>query len=124
MGDLTKNFSRSEFACNGVTCCGHSSPVCLKLVECVQKLRDIVGVPLHINSGFRCKTHNAKIGGKSESYHCLGMAADIAVPKNLTPQEFAKFAESVPEFNQGGIGIYTSWIHVDIRTTGKARWIN
>lgn len=129
MGDMTKNFSRSEFACNGDNCCGHSSPISPELVQNIQFLRDKVSTrlgrdtPLSINSGFRCKRHNARVGGASESYHTYGIAADIATPRGLTDVEFYELAQTVPAFRDGGCGIYDGRIHVDVRN-GTARWDN
>ena len=54
MGDLSKNFNRSEFACKGKNCCGHSAAVHPDLVDALQALRDRIGKPLSITSGFRC----------------------------------------------------------------------
>ena len=121
MGDVSKNFNRSEFACQGKDCCGGAAPIHPDLLAGVQALRDLVGRPLRINSGFRCPKHNAAIGGVKNSYHMLAMAADIAVPQGMTPDDFAAFAEQVFVFHNGGIGIYASWIHVDIRKE-KTRW--
>jgi len=122
MNDLTKNFKRSEFACNGKNCCGHSAPVHPDLVSALQKLRDHLKIPLTINSGFRCNRHNKNIDGSENSFHTLGMAADIKCPNGHTPESFAKAAETITEFREGGIGIYKSWVHLDVRKTGKARW--
>lgn len=121
MGDVSKNFNRSEFACKGKDCCGGAAPIHPDLLAGVQALRDLAGRPLHINSGFRCPKHNAAIGGVKNSYHMLAMAADIAVPEGMTPEAFAALAEQVPLFHNGGIGTYSSWIHVDIRKE-KTRW--
>lgn len=61
---------------------------------------------LSINSGFRCKTYNAKIGGATDSVHTHGRASDVRTPKGLTDERFAELAERVPMFRNGGIGIY------------------
>ena len=122
MGDLSKNFSRSEFACRGENCCGGNAPVHPALVAGLQELRDKLGGPLTISSGFRCKRYNAAIGGAKESQHTLGMAADMLVPEGWTPETLAELAESIDVFREGGIGIYPTWVHVDVRMTGKARW--
>ena len=122
MGDLSRNFSRSEFACQGGdACCGGSSPVSRDLIEALQELRDMVGKPLVITSGFRCRKHNREIGGATESQHCLGTAADIQCP-GLPPEVLAESAATVERFRQGGIGVYRRWVHVDVRTNGPARW--
>ena len=124
MGDLSKNFSRSEFACKGTNCCGHSAPVQPELISALQALRDQLNLPLNITSGFRCNRHNESVGGAARSFHTLGMAADVACPDGLTAEDLAQAAETIPAFQQGGIGIYPSWVHLDVRTTGKARWRN
>jgi zinc D-Ala-D-Ala carboxypeptidase len=124
MGDLSKNFSRSEFACKGTNCCGHSAPVHPELISALQALRDHLNLPLSITSGFRCNRHNEFVGGAAQSFHTLGMAADVACPDGLTAEDLAQAAETIPAFQQGGIGIYSSWVHLDVRTTGKARWRN
>jgi uncharacterized protein YcbK (DUF882 family) len=42
-------------------------------------LREHVGVPVRITSGYRSPRHNAVIGGSPRSQHCRGEAADIKV---------------------------------------------
>jgi uncharacterized protein YcbK (DUF882 family) len=121
MGDLSRNFSRSEFACKGLDCCSRSAPVHPDLVKGLQELRDLAGVALYINSGFRCNRHNRKIDGSPDSFHPLAMAADISC-KELTPHELAALANQVSVFREGGIGVYVSWVHLDVRKNGKARW--
>lgn len=74
MGDMTKNFNRTEFACR---CCGKNniSPL---VVEYCQRIREAVGRPLHIECGTRCQKHNAELtGSAANSAHLTGMAADI-----------------------------------------------
>src|SRR6056297_2490042 len=106
MGDLTKNFSRSEFECKGRDCCGHSYPVDRAFVEGLQALRDAVSkhrgrdTALTITSGFRCRRHNSEIGGSKNSFHCLGMAADIDIPAGMTPDDLAAIAETIPMFRE------------------------
>ena len=76
MGDLSNNFSRSEFACK---CgCGHDnvSPV---LANLLQELRDHLDRAVCVLSGCRCEVHNKAVGGVSNSAHITGEAADIYV---------------------------------------------
>lgn len=42
-------------------------------------IREIVGSPVTITSGYRCPSLNAAVGGVSTSYHVAGMAADFVV---------------------------------------------
>lgn len=116
---LTTNFSRSEFACKGANCCWHSAPVSIRLASALQILRDKVGLPLTINSGFRCVKHNTAVGGAKNSQHLYGTAADVALPQGYSAVQFASAAESLSLFD--GIGIYDNFIHLDVRGT-KARW--
>jgi uncharacterized protein YcbK (DUF882 family) len=76
MGDLSKNFSRREFACK---CgCGFDK-IDQRLVNLVQEIRDEFGQPVYIESGCRCPKHNRKVGGVWNSGHTTGEAADIRV---------------------------------------------
>lgn len=122
MGDLSKDFSRAEFACQGENCCGNCAPVHPALIAALQELRDKVGTALTLSSGFRCVTHNAKVGGAPGSQHTLGMAADVLCPPGWSPERLARTAETVEAFRKGGIGIYPGRIHVDVRPDGPARW--
>jgi len=112
MGDLTKNFSRSEFACK---CgCGFDT-VDIVLINELQRLRDVLG-PIKINSACRCKEHNESVGGSKKSQHLLGRAADIVFDKG-------KLVKAINEMSnwKGGLGIYPYFTHIDSRN-GKARW--
>lgn len=121
---LTKNFRRSEFACQGENCCDRSAPISLELVDNLQLLRDLVGVSLTISGPFRCRKHNKSVGGAPNSLHCLGLAVDVMVPKGLTADQFYRIAEAIPAFARGGIGVYSNRLHLDIRRNGPARWDN
>ena len=43
----------------------------------LQPLRDTIGAPVYINSGYRSKRLNARVGGVPNSRHLQGRAADI-----------------------------------------------
>jgi len=130
MGDLSKDFDRSEFACKGDDCCGHSAPIDSLLVDSLQALRDLINdgkseeeeIGLTINSGFRCITYNATVpGSASDSTHCLGIAADVDTPDGITEDQLIAFAEQIPAFKSGGIGKYPGRVHLDVRNW-LARW--
>jgi uncharacterized protein YcbK (DUF882 family) len=118
----TKNFSRRELACK----CGCKivptgiAANLAQLAQALQQLRDLAGVPLIVTSGHRCPQHNAAVGGAKGSQHMQGIAADIW-SKHLTPVELKALAEKIPAFANGGIGLYSRWVHVDTRK-GPARW--
>lgn len=112
---LTKNFLRKEFMCHGIDCCGHSAPIDIILVEKLQILRRLLG-PLIVTSGFRCIIYNNIIGGKEDSEHTKGRAADIEIPKNINEETMFQAVKSLNIF--GGIGRYDTFIHLDV---GKKR---
>jgi len=87
------------------------------LVDRLQALRDRVGRPVVITSGYRTMDHNRTIGGAPESLHLRGQAADIKVP-GWDPEAVARADEAV---GFGGIGVCPTHVHVDVRP-GKARW--
>lgn len=118
MGDLSRNFSRSEFACK---CCGRVE-VDPRLVKALQELRDQAGAPITVRSGYRCPKHNEKVGGARKSQHMAGRAADIVIG-DLSVAEMYRAAERIEAFAAGGIGLYpeSGFVHVDVRD-GAVRW--
>lgn len=121
---LTNNFTDLEFACRD----GSSLPVelwtnLLLLAANLQVLRDDIGEPIHVNSGYRTPAYNKKVGGKPKSYHLRAMAADITA-KNYSPKQLAARIEALikgGKMKEGGLGIYKGFVHYDIRGV-KARW--
>lgn len=121
---LTKNFDREEFDCNdGTIIPDELMPNVIELAKNLQVLRDDIGEPVRLNSGYRHKAYNKKIGGVPSSQHILAKAADITA-KSFTPKQLAARIEKLikaGKMRQGGIGIYPGFTHYDIRGT-KARW--
>jgi len=113
MGDLTKNFSRSEFACK---CgCGFDT-VDIVMVNELQRLRDKYG-RITITSGCRCVKHNKAEGGGKFSQHLLGKAADFII-HSMKASEVFKLLDF---YWEGGLGKYHGRTHIDSRNI-KARW--
>jgi len=105
---LSENFSLHEFQCR------HCGQVKLdsRLVQKLQALRDEVGVPLVITSGFRCLEHNQAVGGADGSQHLFGRAADVVIPEGMSGEKFADIGRKV---GFTGIGVYSSFVHMDVR---------
>lgn len=83
------------------------------LVSILDILRNQIGKPVYINSGYRTPTRNKDVGGAKYSYHMRGMAADIRV-NGMSAKEIAnKLNKIVPE--ECGIIVYKSWVHLDTR---------
>lgn len=114
--NLSANFKVKEFACKD-----GSDPIfiSMELVDVLQKIRNHFGKPVNINSAYRTPSHNKKEGGVDYSQHLYGMASDIRI-SGVSPKEVAKYAETLLP-NKGGIGIYSTFTHIDVRET-KSRW--
>ena len=115
-------FIRAEFRCKcgGKYCNGYPADIDMSMVKIADEIRNRIGKPIQINSGLRCKTHNANVGGVSNSHHLYGNAADLGCPSGCTPSQMASIAEEIMG-DTGGIGIYSWGIHIDTRSI-KARW--
>ena len=113
---ISPHFNLSEFAC---PCCRRIMLHPL-LLEKLEKLRKIIEKPMYITSGYRCFEYNRKVGGVANSYHCIGLAADIKV-KDINLIELLGYAE---EIDFAGIGLYEkkNFLHLDVRPTKRARW--
>lgn len=91
-----------------------------RLLTLLENIRNHVGKPVHLNSGYRSPEYNKTLKNASpRSQHCHGKAADIWV-EGVTPKQIADIAECYLG-SSGGIGIYKTFTHVDVRT-GCARW--
>jgi len=90
------------------------------LLEKLEKLRKIIERPVYITSGYRCPGYNHQIGGVTNSYHRIGLAADIKV-KDINLIELLGCAE---EIDFTGIGFYEkkNFLHLDVRPTKGSRW--
>lgn len=51
----------------------------------LEAVRSLLGVPLHISSGYRCLALNAAVGSKPTSAHVKGLAADFDAPQFGSP---------------------------------------
>jgi len=80
----------------------------------------VINKPVYINSGYRCKEENQRVGGVPGSYHLLGMAVDIHV-KDYLLFDLLLFAQ---EMGFNGIGFYEEkdFLHLDIRPGQKHLW--
>ena len=123
---LSKNFYLDEFECRDKS----DIPLkvfknLLELVEQMQKIRDVLGKTITVNSGYRSPNYNKLIGGASRSQHILGKACDFTV-KGLTPYQVADRLEDLMQGGSiinGGLGEYDTFTHYDIRNN-PTRWNN
>src|SRR6056297_2749180 len=106
------DFSPAEIACRGT---GQIKlhPAAL---DTLQALRDRLGKPLIVRSGYRSPEHNRAVGGAKASKHMRGIAFDIAMD-NHDP---AAFEAAAREIGFLGFGFYprSGFMHIDL---GPAR---
>jgi len=112
---LTQSFHLKEVQCKCSRC--RSVRISRKAISKLQELRDAIGKPIYVTSGYRCPPHNEEVGGVSNSRHKVGDAFDIVV-SGMTPRQVAEEAERI---GFDGVGTYSSFTHVDTRGY-KARW--
>ena len=113
---LSPHFKVREFACSDGTDTVFVSPA---LVEVLEKVRAHFGKPVTINSGYRTEAKNKAVGGAAYSQHKYGLAADIHID-GVTPKQISSYVETLLP-NTGGIGIYKTFTHIDVRKV-KSRW--
>ena len=113
---ISPHFHRHEFACR---CgCGFDT-VDAELLTVLQSVRDHFKAPVTITSGCRCVSWNRESGGRPQSMHLLGRAADIITVSPLHAV-YVWLCKQYPF--RLGLGLYPSFIHIDTRTGPCARW--
>lgn len=91
-------------------------PACVdnlvRLAKFLEQVRKVTG-PLIINSAYRCKLVNDKLGSKESSQHRTGCAADIRSSSH-SPKEIMKLIiDSDIQYDQL-ILEFNSWVHISI----------
>lgn len=127
---LSKHFVVEEFDCNDGTRVQRRdysglSYLCRVYLEPLRKKYGSV----HINSGYRTRAYNARIGGESNSFHIYTMhdgndqAADITCARG-NPRDWHRTLNTIrarKRNGRGGLGLYNTFVHVDVRDY-KADW--
>ena len=134
--NITKDFSLNEFevsekakdlGINNEIVSQEIKDAIKSLVDSVlQPLRDAWGMPLAINSGYRCKALNAAVGGVPTSQHTKGEASDVCpFGRNghgdiKVVTELARLAIKLDlPFDQ--MILYPSFVHFSHKAKGEQR---
>ena len=129
---LTKNFTLDEMCksrdarklrINNVPSPKEVARLKVLCEKVLQPLRDYMGVPVIINSGYRSPELNKKVGGVRDSQHVKGEAADIRCETKSYAVKVITFIMMQLEFDQLILerkkGTY--WVHVSYTTDHKNR---
>ena len=113
-----KWFKEKEFACK---CCGQLPPLARENVkalvsEVLDPVREKLGMPIVVNSGYRCEKHNKDVGGVRNSQHLRGEAADIHCSDN---ERLKQLIIENGKFDQ--LITYPTFLHVSYKRTGGNR---
>jgi hypothetical protein len=107
--DGVKWFKQKEFACKDG--CG-ADEMNETLIRVADRVRDHFGSPVIVSSGRRCATHNAKVGGVSNSRHLSGKAMDFCV-RGKTSSVVLAYVQKQPEIRYA-YSIDGSYVHMDV----------
>ena len=92
----------------------------------LEPIREKIGCPLFISSGYRSEKLNALVGGSKTSQHLLGSAADIQIfDKKLTNTDLFNIIVSMVKNNEIQVGqviwefgeTEPNWIHISLPTS-------
>ena len=95
------------------------------LIEhCLDPIREKFGKPITVTSGYRCEKLNKLVGGKSNSQHLRGEAADLVGNTNVETKEIFEIAKQVGNYDQllfeiNGKG--SKWVHISYKKTGNRK---
>jgi len=92
-------------------------------VNILQPVRDALGSPVNLNSGYRCPSLNRSIGGAKNSQHMTGHAADIIDLNNGNEKLFKKIKELNLPFDQMIDEFGFRWVHVSYDPVRSRRQI-
>lgn len=95
------------------------------LIEhCLDPIREKFGKSITVTSGYRCEKLNKLVGGKPNSQHLKGQAADLVGDTNAKTKEIFEIAKQLGNFDQllfernskGSI-----WVHISYKDSGNRK---
>lgn len=89
----------------------------------MEAVRKLLGVPIHINSGYRSPEVNKAVGGSKNSQHMTGEAVDFIAPG------FGNVSAIVERIKSSGlvfdqlIDEYGSWVHISFSSKPRKQML-
>lgn len=106
------SFKKEEFACRHCGQCHMDEG----FLDKMQLVRDTIGIPMIVSSGFRCPEYNVQVSSTGEDGpHTTGHAADI----RISGQNAFKLVKAAAIIGMTGIGVaqkgafHSRFIHLD-----------
>lgn len=84
-------------------------------LDMLDELRELCGFPLVLNCAYRSSEWDKERGRSGKSYHTKGLAVDIRCYDAQKRAFIVQYALSLGL----SVGVYSSFIHVDMRPIGK-----
>ena len=119
---LSPHFNAREFRCK----CGkeHDFQIADELIEKLEKLYASLNCSkIIVTSGYRCVTHDKKVGGSGTGQHTLGKAADICCygqdGQPISSKVVCCKAQDIGFTGIANITAAYQYTHVDVRTGKK-----
>ena len=81
----------------------------------LDKVREIYGKPIKVNSGYRSKLVNKKVGGASNSQHTKGEAVDITGGNKTENKRIYEIIKNLGKYDQLINEYDYSWIHISYK---------
>ena len=121
MSSLTANFSVAEMQCK----CGcETCEMDPEFMDILQNIREDIGKPMKVTSGFRCMAHNQAVSHSGKAGpHTTGKAADI----QISGHDAFDLIEIAQAHGITGIGLDQKgdhnrrYIHLDALENGNGR---
>jgi uncharacterized protein YcbK (DUF882 family) len=94
-------------------------------MQALEVLREQVDFRIMVTSGYRCPEHNANVGGSVGSQHMV-FATDVR-PKDRKDLRLFNARLGMIRIRANvlgfiGIGVYSTWVHLDMRKGDNVRW--
>ena len=121
---LSKHLSRAEFersdaatnyGINNSMNSGQLAKAMVLAINCFEPIREHLGKPIRVNSGYRSPAVNKRIGGALTSQHSLGEAIDLDLhDRDLFEWiiDNVVYDQLIAEFPSAG---KASWFHISFR---------